>query len=183
MNIKQYRNYRIVITILLAIVISQSIILQNYIIPLLALALAMAILFYLRSRLKGEVLVDERDYALAGKAATWSIQIFSLVAVVIMLVLYANRNINPLYLAIATTLAYAVCFLMIMYSVIFKYLSREVVGNKKKIILILIVLLVLILTVVGLRLLSGEDDWICQNGVWIKHGQPDFPAPSIECKK
>jgi hypothetical protein len=32
-----------------------------------------------------------------------------------------------------------------------------------------------------IRLLSGEDDWICQNSVWIRHGNPRAPMPSAGC--
>jgi hypothetical protein len=34
----------------------------------------------------------------------------------------------------------------------------------------------------GLRLISGEDDWICSDGSWVKHGNPSQPIPSAECK-
>jgi len=58
---------------------------------------------------------------------------------------------------------------------------------KKKhsgIILILIFLIVLIvLGFLTLRLLSGEDNWICENGQWIKHGNPSAPVPSYACSK
>lgn len=33
-----------------------------------------------------------------------------------------------------------------------------------------------------IRLISGEDDWICQNGQWVKHGQPSAPVPQSECR-
>ena len=33
-----------------------------------------------------------------------------------------------------------------------------------------------------IRLISGEDDWICVNGQWIKHGQPDGVKPTIKCQ-
>ncbi|MFA5133741.1 MAG: hypothetical protein WC459_02985 [Patescibacteria group bacterium] len=33
------------------------------------------------------------------------------------------------------------------------------------------------------RLFSGEDDWICKNGEWVKHGNPSAPAPDKYCGK
>jgi len=33
----------------------------------------------------------------------------------------------------------------------------------------------------GFRLLSGEDDWICQNGEWVEHGKPEAPKPTTPC--
>lgn len=31
------------------------------------------------------------------------------------------------------------------------------------------------------RFLSGEDDWICQNNQWVKHGNPSAPKPNTPC--
>jgi len=28
---------------------------------------------------------------------------------------------------------------------------------------------------------SQEDNWICQNGKWIKHGNPNTPMPEFGC--
>ncbi|TSC76048.1 MAG: hypothetical protein G01um101431_1066 [Parcubacteria group bacterium Gr01-1014_31] len=33
----------------------------------------------------------------------------------------------------------------------------------------------------GLRLLSGEDNWSCRGGQWIEHGA-DVPAPESPCE-
>lgn len=46
----------------------------------------------------------------------------------------------------------------------------------------LALLFVLILSFLAIRFLSGpEDNWICQNSVWIKHGNPKTPKPSGSC--
>lgn len=36
-----------------------------------------------------------------------------------------------------------------------------------------------------LRFLIGgnEDSWICQDGKWIKHGNPSEPKPLVSCEK
>jgi hypothetical protein len=52
---------------------------------------------------------------------------------------------------------------------------------KKLFLIIIVFIFVLLCAVVLLRLLSGEDNWICQNGEWIKHGQPSGPPPSKSC--
>lgn len=52
----------------------------------------------------------------------------------------------------------------------------------QKIFFTVVVILVLFFIIFfGLRLLSPEDAWICQNDTWIKHGQPSNPAPSKGC--
>lgn len=54
---------------------------------------------------------------------------------------------------------------------------------KKVIIIIIVILLVVIGVVLGVRVVSGEDNWMCQNGEWVKHGNPEAPKPTGECKK
>lgn len=35
--------------------------------------------------------------------------------------------------------------------------------------------------ILGIRLWSGEDNWICQNGEWTKHGNPSAQKPTEPC--
>ncbi len=53
--------------------------------------------------------------------------------------------------------------------------------TKNKII-VLVIALVIFLSIFTLRLFSGEDNWICQKGQWIKHGNPSASAPTTLCK-
>lgn len=51
-----------------------------------------------------------------------------------------------------------------------------------------IIILILILIIGGLfvvRFIFGgpEDSWICDNGEWVKHGNPSAPKPTTECIK
>lgn len=43
------------------------------------------------------------------------------------------------------------------------------------------VILTLLVVVVIARLSSPEDDWICVNNEWVKHGNPDSPKPQEKC--
>jgi hypothetical protein len=43
--------------------------------------------------------------------------------------------------------------------------------------------IVIVGVVLGLRFLSGEDNWICENGKWVKHGVPNAPMPTTSCNK
>lgn len=37
-------------------------------------------------------------------------------------------------------------------------------------------------SLIATRFLSGyEDTWICQDGIWVKHGNPTRPMPSESC--
>jgi hypothetical protein len=58
-------------------------------------------------------------------------------------------------------------------------------ANKKKLILTIVILAIIIVAgvIFGLRFLSGEDNWICENGKWIKHGNPSASMPTTPCSK
>lgn len=180
MNQKTYQTWRIIIVFILAMVFSQSIVRGNYVIPVVSMVAASLMLLYLRGKVKG-VLADERDYALAGKAALLSIQVFGWLASAATLILYSKRVINPSYEAIGLTLSYSVLFLFLVYGLVFRYYNKFKF-DKKKVYLFLAILVVFLFTFLGIRFFSGEDDWICQNGQWQKHGNPSFPAPTSECK-
>jgi uncharacterized membrane protein len=180
MNQKTYQTWRIVIVFVLAMVFSQSIVRGNYVIPVVSMIAASLILWYLKSRVKG-ILADERDYALAGKAALLAIQVFGWLASIATLILYSQRALNPAYEAIGLTLSYSVLFLFLVYGLVFRYYNKFKF-DKKKVYLFFAIFVLLLFTFLGIRFFSGEDDWICQHGQWVKHGQPNFPAPTIECK-
>ena len=181
MTLKKYQKIKLAITVVLAIIFSQSIIYKNYLIPLATLIIASLGLIWLRRQVK-EVVADERDYALAGKSASWAIQIYSWIAVVAMFVLYAFKDLNPAYEPIAMTLAFSTCLLMFVYSFIFNFHNKiKFTANKNRFILLAIILSIF-LGIFTLRLFSGEDNWVCQGGQWVKHGNPDFPAPTTLCK-
>lgn len=52
---------------------------------------------------------------------------------------------------------------------------------KNTIIVILLLLAGAVATVFALRVIGGEDAWICQEGVWVAHGQPEAPKPTTPC--
>ncbi|MDO8468655.1 MAG: DUF2178 domain-containing protein [Candidatus Peribacter sp.] len=123
MTLKQYTTFRIIIAVLLAAFIASSVVRHDYFWPVVAMVLAMLILFVLRSRVK-EVLADERDYALGGKAARWAMQIFSLVAVIVMFIFLNLGESDPQQTVVAHVLAYSVCALMLLYSALFGIFRR-----------------------------------------------------------
>lgn len=181
MTLKKYQQIKLIVTVIIAVIFSQAILYQNYLIPLATLIISSSVLIWLRRQVK-EIIADERDYALAGKSASWAIQIYSWIAVVAMFVLYAFKNINPAYEPIALTLAYSTCFLMFTYSLIFKFQSRAKFTKDKNKFILFAIVLAIFAAIFTLRFFSGEDNWVCQNGQWVEHGHPDFAAPTIPCK-
>lgn len=52
----------------------------------------------------------------------------------------------------------------------------------KKFIIIGIVTIILMgLGIFTVRFFSGEDDWICEKGEWVKHGNPNTEKPTTPC--
>ncbi len=169
-----------IVAVLLGITFSQAVIFNSMTIPVISAIIGVLILLILRRRVK-EIIADERDWAVGGKSAMLTLQIYSWIAVVGTLMLYANRGMNPSYEPIAVTLAFSTCFLIILYSVIFKYHDKFKFSENKVLYAVIGGIAVIVLLVFGMRLLSGEDGWRCEQGAWVKHGQPSFPAPQAKC--
>lgn len=49
--------------------------------------------------------------------------------------------------------------------------------------LVIILLAIVAIAVVLIRIFSPEDDWICQGGQWVKHGNPSTEMPNQTCLK
>jgi uncharacterized membrane protein len=97
---------------------------DNYIFPIIAVAIALVFLYSTRKKVN-EIISDERDYEIGGKSALKAIYLYSVIGVVLMFVLNSMKSVNPMYEVIASTLAYSVCFLMLSYSFIFRYYYRK----------------------------------------------------------
>jgi hypothetical protein len=50
---------------------------------------------------------------------------------------------------------------------------------------LLILAFVLLVSLFVIRFVVGgaEDNWICRDGVWVKHGNPSTSMPTGECKQ
>ncbi len=182
MKLKSYVAARGAVAMILGMVVAVSIVKDNFVVPIIALAVGALVLLLMRRRVT-EVVYDERDWALAGKSAAYAIQIYSISAVVLMLIFYAYRGRNPAYEPIALTLAYSTAGLMFLYASLFKYYNRIKMSRNRIILGALIAFAAAVLALVSVRFLSGEDDWICSGGKWVEHGHPSFPAPAEPCRE
>jgi uncharacterized membrane protein len=183
MNAKKYKIYRLIITVTLAAIFSASIMARNYAIPIISLIIAIGLIYMLKKNVK-EVLEDERDYEIAGKAARYAMGIYSYLMLIIIFILFIGRTHVQSFETIASILAYSVCSLIIIYSFVFKYLqSNSPLKKNKTLLIFLAVMIGLMVIIFNIRLFSGEDDWICREGVWVKHGNPSAPAPTAPCPK
>ena len=53
---------------------------------------------------------------------------------------------------------------------------------KKKVIIWLAGSILVLLVLAGIRFFSGEDDWICTENGWMKHGHPSQLMPEFGCE-
>ncbi|MFA4872637.1 MAG: DUF2178 domain-containing protein [Patescibacteria group bacterium] len=181
MTYQRYKFAKIIVAMILAAVISQAIIIDNYPLAAASVAIAAGLMMMFRRQVK-EVIADERDYQIAGKAARYAMVIFAVMASIATFILIALREGHPLFEVIGYVLAYATCFILLVYSIIFNYLNKPRVQSRKVLAFILMGALLLAFVIVGLRLFSGDEDtWLCDEGQWIKHGNPRTPMPDAPC--
>jgi uncharacterized membrane protein len=181
MTLKEYRRMKIIIVFILAMFFAQSLQFENYLIPIAVLAIGALFLAHLRRTVK-EVIADERDYAIGGKAALLAIQVYSWIAVTAMFIFYGLRDLNPSYESIGMTLAFSTTILLLVYVTVFRYYERISFTDKNFAYSLIVLLIFAALFVAVVRGLSGEDGWICVDGKWVEHGHPDFAPPEIECE-
>ncbi len=55
--------------------------------------------------------------------------------------------------------------------------------KKASVIIGIVAILAVLLGLLLFALRGSEDEWICQNGKWIKHGNPGNPKPTSGCEK
>ncbi|MFA5083786.1 MAG: DUF2178 domain-containing protein [Candidatus Paceibacterota bacterium] len=124
MTKKTFLIYRIVTVIILSFVVSVSISYGNWYLPVISIITAWVFLYALRSRVK-EVIADERDYRIAGKASIWAIKIYASISVIVGMFLFIAEKENEVLYAFGSGLVYSACFLMILYSVLFKIYEKK----------------------------------------------------------
>ncbi len=124
MTKKAFSIYKIIAVIIVTIIVSVSINYGNWYLPVISIMASWLFLYTLRRRVK-EVIADERDYIIAGKASGLAMKIYISFSVIIGLILYSTGKENEILFNIATTLLYSACFLMIFYAVLFKIYERK----------------------------------------------------------
>jgi uncharacterized membrane protein len=124
MDQKTYQTVRVFFAMIIAGVVSISVVQGNYILPIVIAVTAAVALYTIKKRVTG-VLADERDYQVAGNAARWSLNIFAVFASIGSLFLMANRAANAQFELSAQILAYSACGLMIMQSLLFKFFQNK----------------------------------------------------------
>jgi uncharacterized membrane protein len=124
MTKKTFLIYKIIAVIAVGVITSISVSHGNWYLPIASLVTAWVLLYVLGGRVK-EVMADERDYRIAGKASGWAMRVYSMLSVVIGLILYIAGRGNEVLFTVGSVLLYSAGFLMILYSVLFKIYERK----------------------------------------------------------
>lgn len=124
MSKKTFTIYKIITVIVVSFVTSVSVNSGNWYLPIAFFVTAWVFLFVLRKKVK-EVITDERDYRLAGKASMHAMTTYNVLAVISGLILYISEKDNAVLFSVGSTLLYSACALMIIYSILFKIYERK----------------------------------------------------------
>jgi uncharacterized membrane protein len=131
MNANTYRNWRMTLTIVIAILGAVSVAIGNAYILIGAVAAGLVILVILRRRVK-EVITDERNYAVASKAARLTVSLVGLGMAVAGAILLAFHHDNPsaAMAQVGLALLYATCGLLLINLAAYTYYNRKMGGKE-----------------------------------------------------
>jgi len=124
MTKKTFLVYKIITTIILGTVVGVSVNYDNWYLPVVVMLSALAFLYTLKKRVK-EVIADERDYKIAGRASYSAMTVYAIASAVLGIVLFTVGKGNTAMSAAANTLVFSTCFLMLLYSFLFKVYIRK----------------------------------------------------------
>ena len=124
MTEKQFKIYQIVTTILLAGVVSSSIVAGNYILPIIAVSIALAFIYTTKKMVKG-IIEDERIVKIRQKSSRAAMTIFNIGAALISVVFMALSKTQSQFLVPGQTIAYLVCALMFLDVILYSYYEKK----------------------------------------------------------
>ena len=128
MSIKTYRLWMLVIIVVVAGLAGWAVSAGNAYIPGPAVITGAAVLYFLRKRVK-TVVEDERIYHIGDQASRLTMMI-ALIAMAITgstLLALSNDGRHELEL-VGTTIGYSVCAILIMYTLLYSYISKKLGG-------------------------------------------------------
>jgi uncharacterized membrane protein len=129
MNYKTFRMIQALNGVLLGGIMGASLALGNWIIPVAAVIISLAVMMILRRRVK-EIVADERTYAIAEKAARLTFQIVAIgMAIIGAILLGVSRSEVTGLTQTGFTLLYATCALLVINYFAYYYYSRKMGGR------------------------------------------------------
>ena len=129
MSRKTFKLCGVIITMVVAALISWAIVAGNALIPVPAVAAGTVILYLCKKRVK-EVVEDERVYRIAEKASRLTIQISGiLMAIAGATLLAASRGGSPDLEQTGFAVAYSACGLLLIYYISYIYYNKKFGGK------------------------------------------------------
>ena len=130
MSYRKFMLLRIVIVMIMVVLIVWAVNSGHPMVPVPTAIAATVILLLLRRGVK-EVVVDERIYSIADKAAQKAFRTFGILAAVTGATLVAiSKGGSPALLHVGLTLAYATCVLVMLYYIFYTYYNRKMGGHE-----------------------------------------------------
>ena len=122
---KTLRTATAAIAVALAIVVGWSIVTRNFIVPIIAIVLAIGLSYLLRRSTK-EVTGDERTSLLYQKAAGATVRFcVPLAGVGAVIILALQDHLSAEIVSVAYTLANTACVLLLVHLAFYSYYSRK----------------------------------------------------------
>jgi uncharacterized membrane protein len=129
MNYKTLRMWQAIIGGLLGAIFAISIVIGNWIIPVIVMIIAISVMMILRRRVK-EVVTDERTQTIAGKASRLTLQIIAIgMALAGAVLLAVSHDSSSVMGQVAITLVYVTCALLITNTLAYTYYNRKLGGK------------------------------------------------------
>jgi len=130
MSYKQFKLWRTIIVIIVAILVGWSVANNNALIPVPTVIAGTVIVLLLKRGMK-EVIVDERIFSVADKAAMLVFRTFVILAGMAAATMLAlNQERYPDLEQAGFTLAYSVCTLLLFYCIAYIYYNRKYGGKE-----------------------------------------------------
>jgi uncharacterized membrane protein len=126
MNKNMYQTIRIIVVIIVAAVVSGSVVAEaNVLIPLATIIGGMILIALLRRQVQ-EIMEDERSHLINEKAARLALGIYApLAAVAAVILIFLGDDKLPPDIGASAILSYATCALMIIFSLAHMYYERN----------------------------------------------------------
>ena len=147
MSLKTSRWLQAVMAAILAGTLTAALISQNIIYALVG-AVAFVIAVRISPNSTKEVVADERDLGLIGKAARASLRLFGPVGAAVAFIFLYEGRFNPTYETIGVTLVCAVAGLLVLYKILMEYYRRGESTAARIFLTVGIILLALIIEIV-----------------------------------
>ena len=121
---KTLKRLTAVLSLALALVVSWSVTAGNFIVPIIAVALASGLVYFLRRATK-DVTQDERTTLLYEKAAGATIRVCVPLAAFAGIILFALRDrLSAELVSAGYVLAYVACILLLVHLAFYSYYNR-----------------------------------------------------------